>query len=160
MQPASILTSTFLTVLSTFHLFPLHAPITMFALDAPHGKHSINSRLNMNGQPVSLPACYPPLPSGKALFRPCRMLRDPQTKADSLPLSLRWLLAGKFAWWSMELVSPVTCLATLAVNHATLSRPNLLLLVLYLIHYLNRSTISVLRSSGMARTSKRLPGSP
>ena len=50
MSPLSILTPTFITTLSAFHLFPLHVPITLFALNAPHGKHSIESRLNLNGE--------------------------------------------------------------------------------------------------------------
>ncbi|WVN88418.1 uncharacterized protein L203_103627 [Cryptococcus depauperatus CBS 7841] len=42
--------SHFFPALLTFHLFPLHAPITLFGLDAPFGRFSDhNSRLNING---------------------------------------------------------------------------------------------------------------
>ncbi|KAL7413510.1 hypothetical protein BDY24DRAFT_388779 [Mrakia frigida] len=110
MPSSLLLTPAYKTVLSSFHLFPLHAPITLFGLNAPHGKFALeNSRLNLN---------------------------------------------GKLAWFSMEIVSPSMALYTLytslKASSTSLSPPTLLLLVLYLIHYANRSTISVLRSEGMA----------
>lgn len=39
----------FPTLLKLFHFFPLHAPITLWVLQAPHGKHAIESSFNLNG---------------------------------------------------------------------------------------------------------------
>lgn len=60
---------------------------------------------------------------------------------------------GRFAWWSMEILSPLSALYALftSCRPSDLSYPTQLLFALYLVHYANRSTISVLRAThGMA----------
>lgn len=39
----------FYPLLWVFHLFPLHAPITMWLLDAPFGRFSVASAFNLPG---------------------------------------------------------------------------------------------------------------
>jgi 3-oxo-5-alpha-steroid 4-dehydrogenase 1 len=39
----------FYPLLLAFHIFPLHAPITLWLLDAPFGKFAIPSALNLPG---------------------------------------------------------------------------------------------------------------
>lgn len=102
--------ASYASVLAALHLFPLHAPITLFLLPAPHGKHSSPSVFN---------------------------------------------LPGKFAWSTMELVSPLIMLSTSLAKASSgpassLPGPTLLLVAAFLAHYANRSIVSVLRSSAMA----------
>lgn len=75
----------------------------------------------------------------------------------------RFSLPGKLAWFTMEVISPLSLLAQLLWRSrrtttemtstgldAALPGPTVLLVVAYLLHYANRSTVSVLRSEGMA----------
>lgn len=47
--PATPPPRTFYPLLLLFHLFPLHAPVTLWILDAPFGRFAIPSRLNLDG---------------------------------------------------------------------------------------------------------------
>ncbi|WVQ80793.1 hypothetical protein IAT38_002898 [Cryptococcus sp. DSM 104549] len=91
----------FFPALIGFHLFPLHAPITLLALDAPFGKFS--------------------------------------------SVASKWNVPGNLAWCLMELVSPATFMATLAVDsHPQLTKPSRILAGLYFAHYAHRAIISPL----------------
>ncbi|RXK37073.1 hypothetical protein M231_05661 [Tremella mesenterica] len=88
----------FYTLLGIYHLLPLHAPLTLFVLDAPFGRFaSKTSRLNVN---------------------------------------------GNIAWFSMEIVAPLTFLMTLYPTFPT--GRQLSLSIMYLIHYAHRAVLSPL----------------
>ncbi|KAK8864507.1 hypothetical protein IAR55_001757 [Kwoniella newhampshirensis] len=91
----------FFPSLITYHLFPLHAPLTLYVVDAPFGRFS--------------------------------------------RLTSKWNLPGNAAWAGMELVAPVTLIATLcSASRPPLSPPARVLAGLYLTHYLHRAVVSPL----------------
>jgi hypothetical protein len=62
-------------------------------------------------------------------------------------MQVRWI--GKFGWFTMEILSPLTLLWNVG-DLGRLNGSTKLLVGMWLVHYVNRAVVQVLLSKGMA----------
>jgi hypothetical protein len=66
---------------------------------------------------------------------------------EKLMMQVRWI--GKFGWFTMEILSPLTLLWNVG-DLGRLNGSTKLLVGMWLVHYVNRAVVQVLLSKGMA----------
>lgn len=128
--PHLLTTPGFQTTLFSYHLFPLHMPITLFLMDAPFGRFNSASSTQSESS------------SDNKSKSENKSRNKSRNKSKSI-----WQLNGNFAWFIMELVSPLTFLSTGLLTHipfSSLSTPTKISIFAFLIHYLHRAVISPL----------------
>jgi len=91
------------------------------------------------------------------IFGPIQFLIDAPFGRFALSSDNILVLDGIKSWIVMELVSPITFIATLFTapltkSHSTMSTPQIILAGLFLIHYLNRAIFSPLRTPSRSKS--------